>query len=219
MQSRREAGFSFIEIMVVMGIITVLVSMVVVVIPTITEKANQTKSKDNVKSIITMYLAEGTAISSWPPANGKAFVLWAVASGKIDKRTPKNLEVLFSPGDGNYTLENAGVEAYGEVTKQALKDGTQDFAKLTSYAGRRNKEREHKISADDVKRGVIVICDDDDGPLHHPGGLVVGYTNSRVEYLDWDALGVDPPENEKEPTGLLGDSAQNDELKHLSSGN
>jgi prepilin-type N-terminal cleavage/methylation domain-containing protein len=219
MHRRREAGFSFIEIMVVMGIITVLVSMVVVVIPRINETANQTKSKDNVSTIITMFLSEGPSVSSWPSVNGKAFTLWPVASGKIDKRNVKNLEVLFSPGDGNYKLSDVPESEWAEVTKNGLRDGTTNFAKYTSYAGRRNKEKEFKITSDELSKGTLVLCDDDDGPLHHGGGLVVGYSNRRTDFLDWSDLGISAPENEKDPAGLLGDGAGNDELKQMSSGN
>ena len=49
---RRQAGFSFIEILVVMGIISVLVSMVVVVVPMIQEKAKRTLSAADDKRLI-----------------------------------------------------------------------------------------------------------------------------------------------------------------------
>jgi len=219
MHRRPQAGFSFIEIMVVMGIITVLVSMVVVVIPRINEQANRTKSKDNLKTLVTMFLDEGPAVSSWPGVNGKAFTLWPVAAGKIDKRTIKNLEVLFSPGDANYKLVDVPEADWAEVTKNGLRDGTSNFSRFTSYAGRRNKEKEFKITSDELSKGTMVLCDDDDGPLHHGKGLVVAYSNNRTEFLEWETLGIDPPENEKDPTGLLGDGAGNDELKQMSSGN
>jgi prepilin-type N-terminal cleavage/methylation domain-containing protein len=219
MHRRREAGFSFIEIMVVMAIITVLVSMVVVVIPRINEQANRTKSKDNLGTLVTMFLDEGPAVSSWPGVNGKAFTLWPVAAWKIDKRNLKNLEVLFSPGDRYYTLGNVPEGDWAEVTKNGLRDGTSNFARFTSYAGRRNKEKEFKITSDELSKGTMVLCDDDDGPLHHGKGLVAAYSNRRSDFLDWEALKIDPPENEKDPAGLLGDGAGNDELKQMSSGN
>ena len=219
MHRRRQAGFSFIEIMVVMGIITVLVSMVVVVIPQITEQANRTKSKDNVASLVKMFLVEGPAVSAWPSVDGKAFTLWPVATGKIDKRTLKNLDTLFSPGDSMYKLADVPEGDWAEVTRKTLLDGTTSLAKFTSYAGRRNKVREFKITSDALSKGTMVLCDDDDGPLHHGKGLVAAYSNGRTEFHDWDSLKIDPPANEKQPEGLLGDASPNEDLKAMSSGN
>ena len=92
---RRQAGFSFIEILVVMGIISVLVSMVVVVVPMIQEKAKRTKSIDNVKTLIQYFIgAEVGLARPWPGFNGKNFTLWLVATNKIDKR---NKEFIVPP--------------------------------------------------------------------------------------------------------------------------
>ncbi len=101
-----QRGFSFIEILVVMAIISVLATMVVVVIPRITESQNQTKSADNVKSICTFLLLRAQK-KGWQslPYNGKNFTLAVVASGDIDLRQKANLETLFSPGDVEYALD------------------------------------------------------------------------------------------------------------------
>ena len=188
-KSARQAGFSFIEILVVMGIISVLVSMVVVVIPTIQEKAKQTKSKDNVRSMVLMFVNRATEKTSggWPRYTGKNFVLSLVAYRMIDVSKKQNIEVFFSPGDVEYTIEDVTPEMYKEVKKEALKQG-QDFRNLTSYAGRRNGDKEFRITPSQVKAGTMIICDDDDGPLHHPDGIVAGYTNSSVRFLGWDEL-------------------------------
>ena len=218
---RRQAGFSFIEILVVMGIISVLVSMVVVVVPMIQEKAKRTKSVDNVKTLIQFYInAEVGLRRPWPGFNGKNFVLWLVATNQIDKRNKQNLEVLFSPGDTFYTLESAGEKAYDAVTLPTIaQEGHDDFKKLTSYAGRRNKEREHLLTSSELEKGALILCDDDDGPLHHSKGLVCGYSGGASRFMEWSDLGISPPQDEKNPEGLLGDTSANDSLKHMSSGN
>src|SRR5688500_18740732 len=103
---RRQAGFSFIEILVVMAIISVLVSMVVVVVPMIQEKTKQTKSVDNVSSMLKYYIGADVGVAKpWPPYNGKNFVLWLVATNKIDRRDDKAVRLLFSPGDQWYQWE------------------------------------------------------------------------------------------------------------------
>jgi type II secretory pathway pseudopilin PulG len=219
---RREAGFSFIEILVVMGIITVLVGMVVVLIPNITEKSRQTKSIDNLRSLATMIMGEGALnLSKLPPADGKAFTLWPVATGKISKKSPggKDLEVFFSPGDNQYSLQAVGEKSYEGVTRDSLREGNQDFRAYTSYAGRRNKTPGHKLSSSELGRGAMILCDDDEGSLHHAGGLCIAYSNSRSAFVEWHELNISEPDDADHPEGLLGDSAENEDLKHLSSGN
>jgi prepilin-type N-terminal cleavage/methylation domain-containing protein len=218
---RRQAGFSFIEILVVMSIIVVIVSMVVVVVPKIQEKAKQAKSIDNVGSLIKLYIAKdiGTA-KPWPGLNGKNFVLWAVASNAISyKKNADNLNILFSPGDTFLRFDSVTPKDYEPVTLPTLKaEGRDDFHKLTSYAGRRNKEREHILTPAELDAGALIICDDDDGPPHHAGGMVLGYTNGSAKYVEWADLGVQEPD-ERDAQGLLGDNAANESLKHMSSKN
>ena len=219
--NRREAGFSFIEILVVMAIISVLATMVVVMVPKIQEKARQTKSKANVSDLVKFYqLAEVGLSRPWPGLNGKNFVLWLVASNQIDRRRKQNLEILFSPGDNNYKMADVQEKEWDAVTLDALKsEGHDDFKHLTSYAGRRNREKQHMLTSSELLKGALIICDDDDGPLHHANGLVMGWSGGDVRFMEWADLNMGPPTDEKDPQGLLGDNSPNDELKHMSSGN
>src|SRR5262245_29370945 len=217
---RREAGFSFIEILVVMGIIVVLVSMVVVLVPMIQEKGRQTKSIDNVRTIC-QYLNDdaGLSVSGWPSYSGKNFVLSLVATNKLKKENMDNLAILFSPGDGEYKLSAVSRKDYDAIKPDSLKSEHEDFLKLTSYAGRRNATKGHKLSAKDLEIGVLIVCDDDDGPLHHSGGIVMGYTNGNAKFAKWSDLQIDPPDNENPK--FLGDegplTVNGEELKHMSS--
>ena len=215
-----QAGFSFIEILVVMGIISVLVSMVVVVVPFIREKGKRTKSTDNVRTMILYYTGSGAGLEhSWPGYNGKDFVLWLVATNKISRDDDKQLGILFSPGDENYTFEKAGGRVpYKDLTKATLGTGNQNLLQLTSYAGRRNKEKEHILSAAEQQRNAIIISDDDDGDLHHKDGLITGYVGGAASFVEWSDLNMAPPDA-KDPKGMLGDNSPNEDLKHLSSGN
>ena len=126
-----QGGFSFIEILVVMGIISVLVSMVVVVVPFIREKGKRTKSIDNVRTMILYYTGGGAGLErSWPKYNGKDFVLWLVATNKISKGDDKQLEILFSPGDEYLTFEGAGGRvAYKDIVLSSLGTGNQNNLK------------------------------------------------------------------------------------------
>ena len=80
---RREAGFSFIEVLVVMGIIVVLMGMVAVIVPRAQEKARQTESINNVRSMAVLF-SERSIRKHWPKYDGKNFVLSLVAMGVVD---------------------------------------------------------------------------------------------------------------------------------------
>ncbi len=218
---RRQAGFSFIEILVVMAIISVLVSMVVFVVPMIQENTRRTKSSDNVQQMIKYYIADGAGVSKpWPPYNGKNFVLWLVAAGKVDKRDDKQLQALFSPGDTNFGWEGSGgLKAYAALTKESLRTENSELLKLTSYAGRRNATDGHKLTPDELSRGALCICDDDEGALHHPKGLVIGYVNGAAKFVEWTDLDMSAPADTNNPENTLGDQSPNADLKHMSSGN
>lgn len=219
---RRQAGFSFIEILVVMGIISVLVSMVVFVVPMIQENTRRTKSSDNVQQMIKYYIADGAGMSKlWPKYNGKNFVLWLVATGKIDKRDDKQLQALFSPGDSHYSWGDGGatIKDYAGLTRETLRTENSELLKLTSYAGRRNATEGHTLTTDELSKGALCICDDDDGPLHHPKGLIIGYVNGSAKFVPWDELDMSPPAEPNNPENTLGDQSPNPELKHMSSGN
>lgn len=216
---RAQAGFSFIEILVVMGIITLLTSMVVVVIPLMNERGARTKSQDNVKNLVIMMQALNTNISQWPPYNGKCFVLAPIAHGIHNPEAPGAMDVFFSPADALYKVTGVDVARYKAVTKQKLKSG-EDVRELTSYAGRRNGDGAEYVltSADTSAKGLICFSDDDDGALHHKAGLVVAYANGRTEFMTWDDLGMTEPKNERQPDPFLGESATSEMLKMLSSG-
>ncbi len=215
---RREAGFSFIEVLVVMGIIVVLMGMVAVVVPRVREQSKQTQSTNNVKNLVTL-LIDRSIRKSWPRYDGKNFHLSLLATGSIESSNADNLAVFFSPGDTLYTLDFATPERFKDVTTQALKAGT-DFHDLTSYAGRRNSgaDREYIITPHKEQIVVPIVSDDDDGPVHHPDGMVIGYTNGSVKFKTWmDDLGMSAPEDPDEPEPFLGDEATVEELRGLSS--
>ena len=220
---KAEGAFTFIEILVVMGIIAVLVSMVVVVIPKIQETARQTKSTDNVSSLLKfMQIRVNKAGMNWKPFpyNGKNFVLAVVAYGDLDPDNKDNAEILFSPGDGALGLEGMTDEEY-EVLKE-LKGNrdqlkTQDFGMYTSYAGRMNAPRFSPISSAEMNRNTMVICDDDMGPLHHPGGIITGWSNLKARYMEWEELDIPEPEDPEIEYNFLGSESPNTELQKMSS--
>jgi hypothetical protein len=210
----RQAGFTLVEVVVVVVLFKVFISVVLAVLPRVSEKARQTESINNVRNMLDLMIMRKIK-KGWQPFNGKNFVLYLVAAGEIDVRDPKNLETFFSPGDVLYTLDKVGVDRYREITLPSLKHG--DFHGLTSYAGRRNAERDYLITPDAESQGVPVISDDDDGPLHHRDGLIVGYSNRSVRLMEWEELGIGRPADARDPEPFLGDSAAAENLRALSS--
>jgi type II secretory pathway pseudopilin PulG len=217
--TRGESGFSFIEILVVMGIITLLTSMVVMVIPWIRERGNQTKSKDNISNLVKlmMDMSMSGKEKGYPPYNGKCFTLSPLAHQVINPDAPGALEVFFSPSDEHFKLSLLDPQKYREITRASLKAGN-DYKEYTSYAGRLNRETDCRMAPSDTsKNGTLMLCDDDDGPLHHSSGLIVGFRDGVVELWDWEDLGMAKPKDAKKPDPFLGDAAQSEILKCLSS--
>jgi hypothetical protein len=167
-----------------------------------------TLSKDNIKTLITLMLARriGRVGSGWPAYSGKAFVLYVVATGDLDRRRAENLEILFSPADKAHSLARVGTVRYEDVTKVALKKGTFDLSGLTSYAGRRNAERGMQITSDLLKEGTPIIAD-----LSFDDVAVVGFSSGDVRVLTRKELGLGP----KDPI-VVGDKAKSEILRVLS---
>jgi hypothetical protein len=200
-----------------MGIIVVLMGMVAVIVPTVQENGRRTQSLNYVRQMAQL-MSERSMRKRWPSYSGKSFTLSLVADGVIDPSEPKNLEIFFSPGDELYRLDRTDVSRYNEVTKQALRAGS-DFHELTSYAGRRNDiaDREFLITPAKLKKTVPIICDDDDGNCHHVDGLVMSYTDGAARFVEWGDIGMTKPEDPDQPEPFLGDNATVDYLRGLSS--
>ena len=219
-RTRAASGFTFIEILVVMGIITVLTSMVVVLIPIMNERSSRTKSMDNLRSIATFMQARaaGATSAKWPPYNGKNFTLAPVAYGDVSEKNQRALAIFFSPQDTLYTTESVDWARYTEVSRDNLKNDV-DFHELTSYAGRRNGIKEYVLTQNRIAEGAIIMCDDDDGPLHHAAGLCCAFGDGGTQFMDWEALGMEEPEDPDMPPRFLGEEASNDKLRALDSSN
>jgi len=123
--------------------------------------------------------------------------------------------VLFSPNDVYFTLAMADIERYDDVTREALR-AKEDFRELTSYAGRRMAEKRYWATGT-PERSPMLICDDDEGPLHQLDGLVVGFMDTSVRFMTWGDLGIFQPDDPDDPDPFLGEDAAANELGALSS--
>jgi len=166
------------------------------------------KSIDNVRTMLLYFTGAGCGLEkAWPKYGGKRFVLWLVATNKLSKMDAKELSILFSPGDGAHDLEKAGgIKAYESLTVPALKDPAIDVSALTSYAGRRNAEKEHILSAAEQQANAPILAD-----LSFPGGVVLGYVGGGAKWVSAEELGLAPDQ----PI-VVGDASPNEMLQHLS---
>lgn len=166
------------------------------------------RSMDNLMSITRLHLMEGPGVASWPSVSGKAFVLWHLAVGRIDRRAPGILEVFFSPGDALRRADRINPERWDEVTRNALLEGRLDLSSLTSYAGRRNGEKEHRLTSDDLSAGAPVLAD---LSFQDEGFVLVAFSNGRVQRMTRADLGLGPDD----PI-VVGDASRSPILRHLS---
>ena len=167
-----------------------------------------TKSIDNVRTMLLYYAGAGAGVEkAWPPYGGKRFVLWLVAKNLIARSDEKQLSILFSPADESRGLIKAGgLKAFEKLTLPALRDPATDVSALTSYAGRRNDEKEHVLTAAEQVASAPILAD-----LSFPGGVVLGYSGGAARWVSAEELGLPPGQ----PI-VVGDASPNEMLKHLS---
>jgi hypothetical protein len=135
----------------------------------------------------------------------------------LNPDAPGACEVFFSPGDEYLKLDKVDKAKFKDITKAKLKAG-EDLKQYTSYAGRLNGQKECVMATSVTSQeGTLMLCDDDEGPLHHASGLVVGFRDGRVELLDWEELQMSKPKDPVQYDPFLGDSAESPLLKCVSS--
>ena len=164
------------------------------------------RSMENLRTIAALIMTRARA-KGWKafPYSGKNFVLASVAHGDLDPRIEEELGVLFSPGQDAYAPDKIALSAYGYVTRGALRGGV-DFHRLTSYAGRRNAEREYRLTASDLVTGTPIVAD-----LSFPDVALVAFTNGEVRQMGRAALGLGP-----EDPIVVGDDSKSRYLQPLS---
>ena len=169
------------------------------------EHSDIVRSKDNIRSLLILHVARGTQASDGPRPrlHGKNFILSLVATDALDRRNPKDLDMLWPPSMPG--LEALDIAAYDAVTLDSLR--TRRFPHLTGYAGPRQGVDPHAVTAKQEGQGTPLIAD-----LTLSGGIIIGWSNGTVTYLELD---------EGEPTHpdgrlVVGPQAKNDVLRMLS---
>jgi hypothetical protein len=166
------------------------------------------ESVDNLRTLVLYFLGAEFGLSKpWPPYSGKRLILWLVATNRIDRHNPQNLEILFSAADRTRSVEKAGgPEAFARITLPALQDPTVDIAPFTSYAGRANADAAHKLTRAELEEGAPLFADLSFGDV-----AIVAFTGGVVKTLTKKELGL----AESDPI-VVGPTSKSEILRHLS---
>ncbi len=176
--------------------------------PAVRRKGRITKSIDNVRTLLLYDIGAGGRVEAPSPRyGGKRWFLRLVAKHTLSSSDPKQLEILFSPGDDARSLEKAGgPKAYAAITFATLDDPAFDPRALTSYVGPRLDERAPRPQSAASPDGDPIVAD-----LSFPGGVILGFPNGKARWFDAEELGLPPDQ----PI-VVGDASPVEMLKRLS---
>ena len=152
---------------------------------------------------MSQILCERSRRHGWPRYGGKRFVLSLVLDDVVDVEHLDNVRVFFCV----HRMEDCRAAQDPEVWLPFLA-GVPDaaYARLTSYAGRRNDEAEWRLTEDmDLAAEAILGC------RTHRDGVVLGFADGKRRFVDREELGLRPDE----PI-VFGDDAKHPWLRALS---
>ena len=184
--SRKEAGMTLIEILVVIAILATIMGTVALLIGPSTRQGDKLSCIRNVGNLVGLIETGGRG--RYPESAGANFVLYVAQKGEIAGRD--NLETLFCPGDQqeSFTL-TGGEEAYEDLDLKSYDNGH-----LTSYAGRAQNDKKCRVSRGGPRAHVLIADDSEDH--HHGFGFVVGLTGGTAKFrdkVDYYELALDQP--------------------------
>jgi len=140
-----------------------------------------TKSKDNIGAMLKCLLSAGLFPQPMPQFSGRRYVLWLVAADFLDRSDPAQLAILFSPGDRERSLAQAGgIAAYKDLETYVLRDPAKDVSSLTSYFGRRQPRTRNT--------GLTALIAD----LSFGDVALVGFSDGSVKEMTKADLGLRP---------------------------
>jgi type II secretory pathway pseudopilin PulG len=164
-----------IEILVVMAIIAAIAGLVTIGINAANRKAAIVECVSNVRDLAS--LLESAQDGRYPEHDGVGLILYLVAKGYV--QGPDALEKLFCPGDLEESLDRAG----GEAAYAGLDPSRAgEYGHLTSYAGRRQRDKACRASKNNP-RPTVLLCDDSEDHHEHMG-IVVGLTSGAAKFRD-----------------------------------
>ena len=195
---RVAAGFTLVEILVVITIIAALISIVAAVIPQAQQASRKVQCANNLKNIGTMLVQRMTSGKGMGTKGGSAMLLYTYKLGMIRKGDEK---VFLCPGDIIVRQQNLDDPDFRKRYDNI--DVNNIDPDIISYAGRNKKT--HPIKADSREKQAWA-CDCQGADMrtgHHQGGLNVLFDDGSVEFKDHEALGI---QNVDEPVVIGPDS-------------
>lgn len=181
---RKSAGFTLIEIMVVIAIIAGLIGTVAIIVPQMQEKQKRFTCQNNLSQLGGIFVAERTEKSGKPKYDGQALWLsWRANGSKIREGQEG---VLICPGDNGISAADTQ-EAKDKYTNVDLKNPPTD---LCSYAAR--DFGTHPLS-NESKKVQIIGCDRNgpDGRVaHHKNGLNAVFDDGASRFVEREELGI-----------------------------
>ncbi len=181
---RSEAGFTLVEILVVITIIAALIGIVAAVIPQAQQASRKLQCANNLRNIGAM-LVERTSASKGLGTRGGAAMLLQVYHplGMIKKGDER---VFLCPGD--IIVRGQNIDDPDFRKRYDTVDLDHVDPALCSYAGRNRKLYPIKPDSNE-KQAWACDCQGDDGRTgHHKGGLNVLYEDNSVRFMDREAL-------------------------------
>ncbi len=181
-----EAGFTLVEILVVITIIAALIGIVAAIIPQAQQASRKVQCANNLHNIGAMLVQRQTG-KGLGSRGGAAMLLNVYKLGMIRKGDEK---VFICPGDAQGRMQDPSDPEFAKRYDTLDLDNIDPI--LTSYAGRDRKNYPIKADARE-KQAWAADCQGDDGrTAHHPGGLNVLYDDGSVIFLDSESLGLGP---------------------------
>jgi prepilin-type N-terminal cleavage/methylation domain-containing protein/prepilin-type processing-associated H-X9-DG protein len=190
MRRLSQAGFTLVELLVVMAIIATLAALVVPMVFSAQETASRTECANNLKAIgeaFISYKVQKGKRRFYPRYNGKKFVVALYRSGIL-----RDAKVFICPSTDD---DNNDGQDYGGVNSDCRADvevGT------CSYAGRQNKKGSPYgiLKWANQKRvpgsKIAVVCDGlvqvgEEWKFNHGDGTNVLFLDGHIDFLDLES--------------------------------
>jgi prepilin-type N-terminal cleavage/methylation domain-containing protein len=202
---RREAGFTLVEILVVITIIAALIGLVATVVPKAQAANRRTQCANNLRNIgqaILVRLSENKPLGT---QGGSAMLLNMYKNGGIRKGDER---IFLCPGDILIRQQDTSNADFMKGYSTFTLDNFDPL--LISYAGRNLKQYPLRLDLNE-KLELAVDCQGADGTNgHHPHGVNCLYDDGSVLFLDREALGM--ADNMEEPI-VVGPTSANETLR------
>ena len=183
-RTRREQGWTLIEIMVVLAIIATLTAGVSVAIPAATAKMHRTTCAQHLNELGAVYQMATMEHPGRPAHDGAAlFLSWRKSRQHIEAGSEETLLCAGDP-DMRFPRTPEDQARWDDVDLMAAPSDLCSFAvrDFTQHPVRRDKGERRILACD--RQG------NDGRTAHHKGGLNVLFDNGSVKFLGHEQLGL-----------------------------